>query len=447
MGIKTLFSFGIAGLLASSVALPHIQAAETTTQGLKVLAEQKIERSSSQSISSTASFRSTSSMVRSSTTDYLLESEPNDDFATADAWSFTKTVKGKLVSWGDEDYYKITVPGDGKLVIKGTSNPNIIDLAFGATEKGWVESSKLVFLENESSYVNGVEVQKYQAKAGTYYVVASDWDYDYGIDDNTSADSYTLQISYTDNVKPAIPTVNKVDSNDLAVTGKAEANSTVTVKNGTATWTAKATTTGTFSVPIAVQKIGTKLTITAKDSAGNTSSSATVTVVDGIAPSKPTVNKVDNNDLKVTGKAEANSTITVKSSTTTFKSIKATSTGTFSVAIPAQKAGTKLSVTAKDSAGNTSSAATVTVVDVIAPSKPTINKVDDNDLKVTGKAEAYSTISVKVGTTSIGTATTNSAGAYSVSIKAQRKGTTLSVTAKDKAGNTSAKSTYIVVAH
>ncbi|MGE7609651.1 DNA methyltransferase [Peribacillus frigoritolerans] len=52
-------------------------------------------------------------------------------------------------------------------------------------------------------------------------------------------------------------------------------------------------------------------------------------------------------------------------------SAKATSKGTLSIKIPVQKAGTKLTVTVKDSAGNVSSSVSVTVVDVVAPSKPT----------------------------------------------------------------------------
>ena len=94
-------------------------------------------------------------------------------------------------------------------------------------------------------------------------------------------------ISEISNVKPSKQTVNNVDNNDKVVTGKAEAGSTITVKNGLGS--AKATSKGTFSIKIAVQKAGTKLTITAKDSAGNVSSSASVTVVNVVAPKKPSI--------------------------------------------------------------------------------------------------------------------------------------------------------------
>ncbi|KWW20521.1 hypothetical protein AS888_18335 [Peribacillus simplex] len=169
--------------------------------------------------------------------------------------------------------------------------------------------------------------------------------------------------------------------------------------------------------------------------------------VDDVKPNKPTVNKVDNNDKVVTGKAESSTTVTVKNGSKVLGSVKATSKGTYSIKIAVQKAGTKLSISAKDSAGNVSSSASVTVADVVAPSKPTIKKVDDNDKVVTGKAEASSTVTVKAGSKTLGSAKANSKGTYSVKIKAQKKGTTLTVTAKDKAGNTSSKATTKVVKH
>jgi hypothetical protein len=73
-----------------------------------------------------------------------------------------------------------------------------------------------------------------------------------------------------------------------------------------------------------------------------------------------------------------------------------------------------LTITAKDKAGNVSASVSVTVADVIAPSKPTVNKVDDNDTKVTGKAEAGSTINVMSGSKSLGSNTVDSKGNYSV---------------------------------
>ncbi|MFF3024789.1 Ig-like domain-containing protein [Gottfriedia sp. NPDC057948] len=461
----------------------------------------------------------------------LYEEEVNDDFDVANDLPIGANMYGQLLPLYDVDLYKIVVPTDGKITLGGSAfgSENII-LAMGIYQKDLVEDNKLVYLGYDYDEDSDLEHQYYQAKAGTYYVVAWDDDND-EYDDNTEDDYYgvytlfnvapskptvnkvdnndlvvtgkaeagstvtvnngstvlgtpikatsngtysvkipvqkagvTLSVyakdfvgntsvagttKVVDVIAPSKPTVNKVDNNDVVVTGKAEANSTVTVKNGSTVLgtPTKATSTGTFSVKIPVQKAGATLSVYAKDAAGNTSVAATTKVVDVIAPGKPIVNRVDNNDVAVTGKAEAGSTVAIKRGTTTLATVKATSTGTFSAKIAVQVAGTKLTVTAKDAAGNTSVATTVTVVDVIPPGKPTINKVDDNDLKVTGKAEKGSTVTVKRGTTVLGSATADSIGNYSVKIAAQKKGTVISVTAKDKAGNTSAAATYTVVRH
>jgi Bacterial Ig domain len=266
------------------------------------------------------------------------------------------------------------------------------------------------------------------------------------VTDKAKNTSTAAAVTVVDKTAPVSPTVNTVDDNDVKVTGKAEAGSTVTLKAGTTTLgTATTTSTGTFSVTIVKQKAGTKLTITATDKAKNTSTASSVTVIDKTAPLTPTVNTVDDNDLKVTGKAEAGSTVTVKVGTKTLGSATATSTGTFSVTIVKQKAGTKLTVTATDKAKNTSAAKTVTVIDKTAPNAPTVNRVDNNDLKVTGKAEAGSTITVKVGTKTIGSGKVLSNGTYSIKITAQKTGTKLTVTAADLAKNVSKVTVYTVV--
>ena len=72
-------------------------------------------------------------------------------------------------------------------------------------------------------------------------------------------------------------------------------------------------------------------------------------------------------------------------------------------------------------AGGTSSAAAVNVQDKTAPAAPKVNAVSDQDTKVTGAAEANSTVTVKVGTTTVGTAKAGANGAFSVSISHQKR--------------------------
>ncbi|MCR2821443.1 Ig-like domain-containing protein [Lederbergia panacisoli] len=160
---------------------------------------------------------------------------------------------------------------------------------------------------------------------------------------------------------------------------------------------------------------------------------------DTTPPAKPAVNSVSDKDTKVTGTAEAGATVYVKSGSTTLGSAVATSNKKFTVAIKKQKAGTKLTVYAVDKAKNKGASATITVVDKTAPAMPTASKVSNKDKKVTGKAEAGSKVTVKAGSKILGTANTDKAGKYSVTMKAaQKAGTVLSITATDKAKNTSA---------
>jgi hypothetical protein len=247
---------------------------------------------------------------------------------------------------------------------------------------------------------------------------------------------------------PAAPVVNAFSNKDLVILGKAEVNSFITIKNGSATvGTGYTSSKGVFSISLKnTLKARTTLTVTAKDAAGNVSKAQTVTVLDKIAPTTPTVYTVDNNDTSIKGKAEAGSTITVKNGSSIVATGKTASNGSFSLNMKAQKAGSTLSVTAKDAAGNVSSARVIKVIDKTAPASPAVSTVDNNDTVIKGKAEAGSTITIKNGKTTVATGKASSNGTFSINIKkAQKAGSTLTVTAKDAAGNVS-KSTSTKVA-
>ncbi|MGD6788229.1 Ig-like domain-containing protein, partial [Bacillus thuringiensis] len=63
-----------------------------------------------------------------------------------------------------------------------------------------------------------------------------------------------------------------------------------------------------------------------------------------------------------------------------------------------------------------------------------VNAVKDTDTTVTGTTKAGADVIVKSGSTTLGTAKAESNGKYSVGIKPQKVGTTLSVTASNTAG-------------
>ncbi|MBI0577740.1 bifunctional 2',3'-cyclic-nucleotide 2'-phosphodiesterase/3'-nucleotidase [Neobacillus cucumis] len=251
-----------------------------------------------------------------------------------------------------------------------------------------------------------------------------------------------------DSTAPEAPVVDDVNDQSTSVTGKAEAGATVKVKaNDVLLGTSVAKEDGTFNVTIDVQKAGTELTVTATDGALNVSAGTTVTVKDVTAPEAPVVNEVKNADKKVTGKAEAGSTVTVSNSKEVLGSASASKDGNFSVSLKsAQREGTVLKVVATDAAGNKSEPTNITVGDNTPPAAPVVNDVTEFDKKVTGKASDTFKVIVKVGTKELGSDVVDKYGSFSVTLRAaQKAGTVLTVVAVDKAGNVSKATTITVL--
>src|SRR6478752_4096705 len=238
---------------------------------------------------------------------------------------------------------------------------------------------------------------------------------------------------------PAKPAVKAVTNKDEYVTGTSKANFTVNVKNSAkkVIASAKADAKGAFKVKIPKQKENTVLYITATNSQKQESEEVKVTVRDVIAPNAPKVNPVSDADTTIKGTAEANASVVAKVNNKEIGKAKANAKGQYSITIKKQKAGTAISVTAADAANNTSKATTVKVSDKTPPVAPSVNAVTTKSTAVTGKAEANATVTVTVNKKSIGSAAANSKGQYSVKIKKQKEKTVLSLTAKDKANNTS----------
>ncbi|MCT8137065.1 hypothetical protein H1D32_04510 [Anaerobacillus sp. CMMVII] len=98
--------------------------------------------------------------------------------------------------------------------------------------------------------------------------------------DNAGNETKT-EVVVEDVTPPTKPVVDIVTDKSSAVTGKAEALTTVQVQIGTSVIGAgQADINGSFSVKIPVQVAGTVIKVTAKDNAGNISASTNVTVKD-----------------------------------------------------------------------------------------------------------------------------------------------------------------------
>ncbi|MEE8874655.1 BapA/Bap/LapF family large adhesin [Pseudomonas helleri] len=247
-----------------------------------------------------------------------------------------------------------------------------------------------------------------------------------------------------DTTAPAAPTELKVSLDGLALTGKGEAGSIVTVKNaaGAQVGTGVVGVDGSFSAVLnPPQKNGETLNVTLTDKAGNVSVAGDVTAGDTTAPAAPTELKVSLDGLLLTGKGEAGSTVIVKNAAgQQISTVVVGIDGNFAaVLLTPQKNGETLNVTLTDKAGNVSLPGTVTAGDTTAPAAPNTLAVSADGLSLTGKGEAGSTVVVKnAAGTQIGTGVVGADGSFTATLSpAQKNGESLNVTLTDKAGNVS----------
>ncbi|MFF2499568.1 Ig-like domain-containing protein [Peribacillus sp. NPDC058075] len=166
--------------------------------------------------------------------------------------------------------------------------------------------------------------------------------------------------------------------------------------------------------------------------------------VDNAAPALPKVNEVTDKTTNIIGESEPGSILMVKAGTPVIGHTTTSADGKFTVRISKQKAGTKVTVTATDDAGNTSAAKEMTVKDVTAPSTPTVNAVYDHATVITGKAETNAKVYAMAGRNKIGEATAKNS-AYSMKVAKQKAGTSILVYAVDVAGNKSASKSVKVI--
>jgi hypothetical protein len=87
------------------------------------------------------------------------------------------------------------------------------------------------------------------------------------------------------------------------------------------------------------------------------------------------------------------------------------------------------------------------VSDTTPPAVPTVDGVNDQSTEVTGTTEANAEVTVKVGDDVIGSGTADGEGKFSITIAAQTASTTLTVTAKDEAGNESTSEVVILTSY
>ncbi|UCJ17666.1 BapA prefix-like domain-containing protein [Pseudomonas sp. MM211] len=244
-----------------------------------------------------------------------------------------------------------------------------------------------------------------------------------------------------DTVAPIAPTVQP--SNGISLTGSAEAGSTVilTGPGGVIIGQATAGPGGDWNFsPQPPLQHGALISISARDAAGNTGASASITI-DAIAPATPTI--AATNGALLQGTAEAGSTLTLKVDGNTLTTLIVGASGTWSFApSTTQPNGALVSVESRDAAGNLSASAS-TRVDSIPPPPPFIAASNGADLS--GTAEAGSTVRLSVGGLQIAQVTADANGNWHfTSTPALPDNTLVTAIAVDAAGNTSGPASVTV---
>lgn len=350
----------------------------------------------------------------------VLENFFNEATNTTDHSLVFPTEHGKFV--------EAQFDAQGK-VIDYTGLNHVTDLAYTSTS----QPASTIAVDDSPTFSMGNVL-----KAGLAVLAAEGlylWAFDKDDKDDSSGP--------VDILAPAAPTATVADDT-VTVTGKAEANAKIYIKDaaGNTVATGVADASGNFTIkldkPLAN---GNKLNILAEDAAGNISKPGLVTgTKDTIAPDAPQAQLNEDGSI-LDGKTEANATVNVyDASGTLLGTVKANSEGIFSLKLTpplTSEAGGK--VIAQDAAGNKSEATPIFAgKDTIPPAAPLI-EVNKEGTVVEGKTEANAKVQIKDADGKvIGTGTANAQGEFQITLSsALKESQKATIIVEDAAGNKS----------
>jgi hypothetical protein len=313
---------------------------------------------------------------------------------------------------------------------------------------------------------------------------------------NTSAPSASHTINFIGADAPAAPAIISAHDNispiegiiakDTGVTndknpefrGTAQAGATVKLYDGlTLVGQTITDSDGNWSITTSTLGEGNhSITATATNAAGNTSPSTGVFVfnVDTLAPKAPTINTIESDDIinlveksdgvTISGTAQAGATVKLYDNNNYLTEIIADDTGIWNISFSSSQVPVdgirEVKVTATDTAGNVStSTIKLVTIETVAPTTPTINIIEGNDIInaaekadgviISGIAEALSSVTLMYNNTVIATLTTDVTGNWSAAFDTTQVpadgSATVTATATDASGNISTTASKTVL--
>lgn len=282
-----------------------------------------------------------------------------------------------------------------------------------------------------------------------------------------------------DTTPPLAPSELLISADGKTVSGEAEAGSTITIKDpsGNVVGEGKADSDGKFSIDLtAPQLSGEQLTVTATDDAGNTGPSATIdapniplpdtpvitAAIDDAAPLTGTLSNnqfTNDNTPTLEGTGSAGAVIHIYANGQEIGSTTVDTSGSWRFAIPGALADgeNRFTAIATNVKGESSESASFTLtIDTLSPDAPIVELIADNTGLLTGplqnndrtdeakplfsgQGEAGNTITIKEGSTVIGSAIVDENGRWTFTPTTPLSDGehTFTVEQIDKAGNVS----------
>ncbi len=244
-----------------------------------------------------------------------------------------------------------------------------------------------------------------------------------------------------DTTPPTAPTAT-VNGTGTTVSGSGEAGATVQVRDGSGNILGSSIvgSNGSYSVTLnQPQANGQTVSVTQTDPSGNVSTATTVRGPDITAPGTPT-GEVNTTGTVLSGTGEAGATVTVRDPQGNVIGTGVVgSNGSYSITLSTpQIAGSTITVSQTDPAGNASAAANVATPDHTPPLAPTA-VMDAATITVSGVGEPGATIKVyDTDGTLIGGTVAEADGGYTVSLPPSSfDGDPVTVTQTDPSGNVS----------